>query len=694
MLPGLLLIGALCTFAIFFAPSTTGAVCYFVANYLLGRVIYRKFSAIWPDAHPIDILFFSSIFGFMCLPLVMLFWGHLGLRIDLSTVLLCDLLVLIALRDTTRNSPGASPGAARMCFFLFPVGIIFAFLFLVDLSVFFAPWDHFSFWLLDAKLIFRGQKLVDNGDVQDFFVRSSYYPIQAAMLYFFSGRVVEQFSGLITTIYGLFGAYLCLRFSQGKSWVVGLLALAVLTCVLTSFVDNQALIFTYYVDLTTAFYALFFTFVLLSPVSQASQMALRVSLLSIILGVLFLLKEEHYIYVFLLGAIWVCYDLYANKAIVRETFSEKRSRTSILGYVCLALVFWLAKFYYHTRVHLIPNGPYDLSESRTRVVLTLLMGDLGSIWPIFALQAACVAQRMARRAFFSRPFVAWGVKIIFFGVLLTFLWFAAPSYSAYQLDKAYASQVFSALYTTHWYIGLVFACLLVSEVMALLWTRRLSLRSLLLTIIILVIASGPVIHYLLSRPSLVSQSLLRYVSVPFFVLVLLAVEVGQRSYRSRVVGPVFCLSLLGFCFWRFLAVDAPRLIKHYAPSVATIGRGEYSEFRWQQAYHAQAQGVKKRIRGGRLVVCQLLTEDGRCSNSDMPGIIHRYHLAEVAKGGQVFGENLFKLIHRTKAKFVFLPVLPSFTGKLLDVPGEIDTQLFSIRRDSKTGKYHFKKIYA
>ncbi|MCB1043513.1 MAG: hypothetical protein KDC35_11260 [Acidobacteria bacterium] len=188
-----------------------------------------------------------------------------------------------------------------ICFSLF-----FAACVLINQKYFFTNWDHFSFWLTDAKLIYEGGELRHDLNVITKYHYTSFYPLHAVLCYWFMGRLAEQYASLFTLAYGFCGTVIAFSALRQCSSVTRSLGAALLIIMNVCLVANHYLLFTMYAEIIFAAMVAFFVYLLwqeFDPQTESARMAFAV----LDLVAMCLLKPTNRYYALVLCALWWSY---------------------------------------------------------------------------------------------------------------------------------------------------------------------------------------------------------------------------------------------------------------------------------------------------------------------------------------------------------------------------------------------------
>lgn len=219
-------------------------------------------------------------------------------------------------------------------------------------------WDAFTYWALDAKLIFDLNQL--RGTQFDVFNHfkdmSSYYPILISIVYDLYGYIIEQLATWINIFMHFLALLLIYNRAVGKPALQRFFVVALLLIV-SYLADPTAFLFSMYAEIISAFLLLLFVVILHdSHDLDHKTYTLRLLLLVLIASSFYFIKNK---YLFLtLGLIFLIL-VYDIQFILKNV--KKIIRTPYL-YITLLLVLtiWLSFLNFKTNRLAIERSPSDI----------------------------------------------------------------------------------------------------------------------------------------------------------------------------------------------------------------------------------------------------------------------------------------------------------------------------------------------
>jgi hypothetical protein len=227
---------------------------------------------------------------------------------------------------------------------------------LVNRSYYFPAWDHFTYWLVDAKEIFITGYLRADGRISNMFSNSSYYPIHATYIADWWGFPVEQTSSCFTILYAALASFLVLCAAESaRKTNVFLVAIVLLAINYSIF----GYLVTFYAETANAFFITLFFVSLLAKI-ESDEYQGKIALLVAALFGLSLVKSTNIYYVVLCLIFWVWFDWGRIKTFMT------RPCLSIKGSALIAVVFLaiLARCYYLSRLEGLVESPALIQVDR------------------------------------------------------------------------------------------------------------------------------------------------------------------------------------------------------------------------------------------------------------------------------------------------------------------------------------------
>lgn len=540
---------------------------------------------------------FSMIFGLLILNFFVLTIGHWGIKITgrnlnliIFILIFCSFIQFIYLAIGIGNLKIN----LKVIFKLFKCTIdftdlvfiiifssFFIYIYLINIKYYFPSWDHFTYWLLDAKMIYKTGYLRDaqlQENLFNLFNRSSYYPLHAVYIYHFLGDIKEQFSSLFTIIYAFFGTFLTYIFCKKYNSFSKLFVIGILLVINCNFLFTN-LILTFYAELIVAFHVVFF-FYILFKVFKPDQYVKRIFLLIINLLAIGLIKDGYSSYSFLFAMMWFIFDfkfLISNFKIISLNFYY------LFFLVFLFIVIFSREHYINNCIN-IKGLKIDNSE------LNAHHSFIDFYNYIFRIKTYLIEN------YFSV------VLIIFMGFFLHIIEFQKQKWQIY------------------------------------------------LRIIVFLLLSIPIFYYIRSLQSLQSHSLLRYLTLPFYLIPWLFISFQNGTVYSKIKY-YFVIILL------ILLVTFSSLIifNNYPLNNRPIITGRYAEFRWQKEYCDLGLKVDALIGNKKIMIIDAMSED-IVGNMGIPAIYVRYYLAYNYVGGQCGFPvtSISSIIEKVKPQFILI----------------------------------------
>jgi len=357
-----------------------GMLAYLILFLLVGL---GPFCSLLPALEHVNLLSGLALLvslGWITFSLAVLTLGHFGGPISDTTLLVTALTgVVISVpmaalsnvgirtfkRLTARapiparplNSHFAPLSAADILVLLF-LSTFFAFLIWINERIYTPAWDHFTYWLIDAKQIFETGHLRRDTRLTNVFPYSSYHPLQAVFLYLWYGDILEQTSSLINFLYAALASVLAYGAIRTTGWKTIAVGIAILI-VNFSLVGQLC---SFYADISTVFFFTLFFFLLVNVHFASDLNALRSRFwwLAVILMALPLIKSTNLFYIPCLLLMWIFHDLKEKR-----TKLVLQSLTTLDNVVCLIAVAGVltGRLYYTTYVLLGDIEPQNLTPS-------------------------------------------------------------------------------------------------------------------------------------------------------------------------------------------------------------------------------------------------------------------------------------------------------------------------------------------
>lgn len=423
---------------------------------------------------------------------------------------------------------------------------------------YFTNWDSFTHWAIDTKYIFQHKELRDSSfDL----IRYSYlpfYPLMLSYTYFLYGRIVEQYSSLVTLFFSLWGVFVLFSIviDVKKNSIFKSLLYVFSMLPIFSFYNIQNLLLTQYADVFCSTIILMYGIILFKkPISPAKYWK-RVLLLFLLAFSIFFTKTHYFsITLFLLFFVFV-YDI---QFILKNFPKILNIKIFITGLLLISLF-------------LIVNS-YAQQFLNKNSVLVETSGKL---------------------FFISRAQVLYLVEMFKYLTRELSLFFAF-SFSFFILF----------LRNERFYIY----------------------KNLFKFLFAILILSFPLFYYFIHMGTFVDMSLLRYLSLSFFLIPLLFIKIVEpfkievgKLLKIFIVALFCCIPLsfyIGVLFNTRLSFNPHN--------------GEYKDFIWQKDFNNFAEKVIS-ITGDKSKIIIVDKEYEFLSNMDVPVIYIRYYMSENSVG--------------------------------------------------------------
>ncbi len=448
--------------------------------------------------------------------------------------------------------------------FAFVFGFFFIYVCLINTRYYITSWDHFSYWLLDPKMIYKTGYLRDavvHENLFNIITRSSYYPIHAVYVYNFVGSIKEQYTTFFTILYAFLGTSVCYVFSKRFNTFSQYYVIAVLLIINNIFLFRVYLMISFYAELITAFHIVFFFFILFTDF-KTRQYHYRIFLLGINLFIFGFIKVGYYHYTILLGLIWFLHDIKFVYSHCRKIINNYRI---YLLLIVLALIF-IAREYY---LHYILNIQVHESTANLNSLNYFLSHSFNQYYGYLTM---------------ITDYLIKNYHIIIFILLLgTILQLFTRNHKKW------------AYYT-------VFVCLFLFMI--------------------------PVIEYLLELRIFKSKSLLRYMTLPFYLIPWLFILPSIKIKYSNISKIIYAIIFVIFVFMVFLGIT-----KKYPLNKYPVHNGSFSECAWQKKHFEISKQIKATIHNKTIMIYDSCCGN-KVGNLGVPAIYVRYYLAENYVGGQ------------------------------------------------------------
>lgn len=241
-------------------------------------------------------------------------------------------------------------------------GIYFlSFIFFLQICTerFFPNWDNFTYWAIDAKYIFESGSLHGKSlDILEKFYLPL-YPLQLSYVYFLYGRVVEQFSSLLTLLYGYIGLFVLggyIADSKRDLVMKNLLYFLSLTALVSFFYSLNTLV-TQYADVFCAILLLFYGIVVFSQKVGKDTFFLRLILVILFSSSLYLTKLAYAPVSLLMIILYLLYDAH----FLLSVFKGLKKNTRV--------ILWISLFFFvFLGVYIIFKTPFGKNITNYTVI--------------------------------------------------------------------------------------------------------------------------------------------------------------------------------------------------------------------------------------------------------------------------------------------------------------------------------------
>ncbi len=212
------------------------------------------------------------------------------------------------------------------------------------LESYFAPWDVFTFWGVDAKYIFENSRLRDGsfGVLANNYL--SFFSLQINYVYLLYGRIVEEFTGLLSLIYGYTALTIVLGYVVDikKSLLKKIFLYLGLFSALYAFYTVQKLLICMYSDVFLSAVVLTYCVVLFNKEFDERDWYKRALLLSLLAISLYLTKTHYFVFAIYLFIFPAILDLIQQRGIIKRKWKDWRSLLCIL--ILFVVIILVARY--------------------------------------------------------------------------------------------------------------------------------------------------------------------------------------------------------------------------------------------------------------------------------------------------------------------------------------------------------------
>lgn len=446
-------------------------------------------------------------------------------------------------------------------------GIYFlSFIFFLQICTerFFPNWDNFTYWAIDAKYIFeRGSlhgRFLDM--LQKFYL--PLYPLQLSYVYFLYGRVVEQFSSLLTLLYGYIGLFVLGSYiadSKRDLVMKNLLYFLSLTALVSFFYSLNTLV-TQYADVFCAVLILFYGIVVFSRKVDKNTFCLRFVLVVLLSTTLYLTKLAYAPISLLMIVLYLLYDAH----FILSVFKGLKKNVKVIFWVILLCLFFLG-------VYII----FRTSFGKNITSYTVIFKD---------------------SYFFTKERFTYLVKILRYllGRIPEFLLAVFLLFGGYVFHNK----------------GI----------------KKTDSKKILTTLILSVV---PIVFYFILMKDTKNGSLLRYMSLVFFIipylLILLTKDIKFNGMRTFVLSTLILLSVIFSVFFQIH-------IEYDFNWEFTPKSGEYMDSKLLKVPYLISEEIRSKIKPDDKIMFVGQEPEENIGNIAPPNLYIKYYLAENSVGSQ------------------------------------------------------------
>ena len=316
--------------------------------YFIGQGLYKVFEDFLGKDDQVYKAALSITLGITAYFLSFLTLGHLGGAINRSSQLMLGILLLVVSEIILAFKTSIKTEYKKLERIDYVFWIVFVLFFgycmFVINTYFFSPWDDFTYWLLDAKVIYEASKLRDSLRVLNLFNYTSYYPLHAVFIYNIFNRIAEQFASFFTVLYAALATIIIYRSNSNKPENTKILAVLLTLIVNMSFITNQMLLFCSYAEVVVAFNIMLFLHFLIKDYNDKNYPS-RVFLLLLTLLIVFLIKTNNLYYCLVLSILWLFYDYRSIKDNLRSLISFK-----VIWFLLILTIIAISRYYYTHKI--------------------------------------------------------------------------------------------------------------------------------------------------------------------------------------------------------------------------------------------------------------------------------------------------------------------------------------------------------
>ncbi|HKM19767.1 MAG TPA: hypothetical protein VJY47_00900 [Candidatus Dojkabacteria bacterium] len=212
---------------------------------------------------------------------------------------------------------------------------------------YFPNWDNFTYWAIDSKYIFETGSLYGRSlDLLEKFYLP-FYPLQLSYVYFIYGEVVEQFSSLLTLLYGFIALFTLTGYiidSKKDSIIKMILYFISFTGLLYYFLSLDTLV-TQYADVFCGVLVMFYGIIIFANNPTKENILLRFFSVLVVAVSVYLTKLAYAPISLLMLLLYLIYDAGFFIGLIKKLPKEKLKLLFIPFFLlCVLFIFLAWKF--------------------------------------------------------------------------------------------------------------------------------------------------------------------------------------------------------------------------------------------------------------------------------------------------------------------------------------------------------------
>ncbi|MCA9376439.1 hypothetical protein KC685_00785 [Candidatus Dojkabacteria bacterium] len=308
----------------------------------------------------VDLIPYSYVIGSTFYFLSILSYGQFGFALTKETFVwigIFSVLVSVLLTWKNRITLKKLPlGMNLDLIILLPLIMFLIYGIIMNTRLITPAWDHFTYWLVDAKIIYLTEALRSSTEIMSGFAYSSLYPLHAAFSYHFNGNgIVEQFTQLFTLMYAIFGFWIVLL-STRRSKILGILLIILL------FFAWSPSIMRFYAEIYNAIFVLMFVTISMKRVPASLEIT-KIGLLVITLITFSYVKPTNTLYVVALVSLYLYLDPFIKVKNMRYLLRWLSDNVNnLLPWVFVTSIIIVSRIYYTEYVYQ-PTSSITISSS-------------------------------------------------------------------------------------------------------------------------------------------------------------------------------------------------------------------------------------------------------------------------------------------------------------------------------------------